>query len=170
MKVFSKSLQSPVAWLECIVFKSWIFPHPLELLHHGLLEEPQLIEDLGLDEDGFAGLRVLLDHLWYLDEGFLVQIKYICCKNHHITSSFPIIWRLLLLTRNPSLSSWSKLKPNKEEIFPPSGKMFLFYPLETRKSRHPNPWEQKVPCIMIISSFIDKPEAKSQSKAQAPNP
>ena len=62
---------SPISRLERVVFKSRIGPHSLELLHHGLLEEPHLIKDLGLDEDGFAGLRVLLDHLRDLDEGFL---------------------------------------------------------------------------------------------------
>ena len=68
---FFHGFHSPISRLESVVFKSWIGPHSLELLHHGLLEEPHLIKDLGLDEDGFAGLRVLLDHLRDLDEGFL---------------------------------------------------------------------------------------------------
>ena len=64
---------SPDSWLECVVFKSWIGPHPLEVLHHGLFEETHLVEDLCLDEDGLAGLRLLLDHLGDLDESLLEQ-------------------------------------------------------------------------------------------------
>ena len=108
---------SPDSWLECVVFKSWIGPHSLEVLHHGLLEEPHLVEDLCLDEDRLAGIRILLDHLRDLGESLLTQTclsKETNLKSQNVTSSFPINCRLLLLIRNPNLSSWSKLKPSND--------------------------------------------------------
>ena len=58
--------------LECIL-KSGICPYSLEVLHHGLLEQPHLIEELGLDEERLAKPNVFLHNFWYLYKGFLVK-------------------------------------------------------------------------------------------------